>query len=370
MLTKEPGTRAPTPWHQDQPYYNVEGEQNCSMWIAVDPVRRHSTLEFVAGSHRGPWLMPRSFMDQQAKWFPEGSLADLPDIDAHARRGSRILGWEIEPGDVVCFHMLALHAVGRRRRRPAAARVLGALPRRRHAPCAARAGSPRPSSRAWPTSCRPARRWTTRCSRCCGSAGRMTLEHRCAATDGRRRSPGATAAGARASCWPGRRATTGSCASASPTSTPTGRSRPSPACERWFAVLEGAGVRARACPMGGAACEADGRAAALRGEDAPACELLDGPTRDLNLMVPRAAAAAATCSARSPAWTSRPRARLRALFSADALTLQIDGSDALRAGAPSRWSGTRAAAHGAWRIASRCARLRAWWMHVRADGAA
>ena len=128
MLTKEPGTRAPTPWHQDQPYYNIEGEQNFSMWIAVDPVRRHSTLEFVAGSHRGPWLMPRSFMDHQAKWFPEGSLADLPDIDGH-RDAHRILGWEIEPGDVVCFHMLALHASGGvdgdRRRRVFSVRFLG-----------------------------------------------------------------------------------------------------------------------------------------------------------------------------------------------------------------------------------------------------
>ena len=25
MLTKEPGTRARTPWHQDQPYYNISG---------------------------------------------------------------------------------------------------------------------------------------------------------------------------------------------------------------------------------------------------------------------------------------------------------------------------------------------------------
>lgn len=128
MLTKEPGTRAPTPWHQDQPYYNIEGEQNVSMWIAVDPVRRHSTLEFVAGSHRGPWLMPRSFMDHQAKWFPEGSLADLPDIDGQRDR-HRILGWEIEPGDVVCFHMLALHASGGvdgdRRRRVFSVRFLG-----------------------------------------------------------------------------------------------------------------------------------------------------------------------------------------------------------------------------------------------------
>ena len=128
MLTKEPGTRAPTPWHQDQPYYNIEGEQNVSMWIAVDPVRRHSTLEFVAGSHRGPWLMPRSFMDHQAKWFPEGSLADLPDIDGQ-RDQHRILGWEIEPSDVVCFHMLALHASGGvdgdRRRRVFSVRFLG-----------------------------------------------------------------------------------------------------------------------------------------------------------------------------------------------------------------------------------------------------
>jgi ectoine hydroxylase-related dioxygenase (phytanoyl-CoA dioxygenase family) len=135
MLTKEPGTRAPTPWHQDQPYYNVEGEQNVSMWIAVDPVRRHSTLEFVAGSHRGPWLMPRSFMDHQAKWFPEGSLADLPDVESQRDR-LPILGWAVEPGDVVCFHMLALHATrgvdGDRRRRVFSVRFLG--DDMRHAP--------------------------------------------------------------------------------------------------------------------------------------------------------------------------------------------------------------------------------------------
>ena len=84
MLTKEPGTRQPTPWHQDQPYYNIEGRQNVSFWIPVDPVNRESTLEFIAGSHLGPWLMPRSFMDAQARWFPEGTLADLPDSRATA----------------------------------------------------------------------------------------------------------------------------------------------------------------------------------------------------------------------------------------------------------------------------------------------
>jgi ectoine hydroxylase-related dioxygenase (phytanoyl-CoA dioxygenase family) len=128
MLTKEPGTRQPTPWHQDQPYYNIEGRQNISFWIPIDPIPLESTLEFVAGSHVGPWLMPRSFMDAQAKWFPEGSLAELPDIEAKRSQLS-ILGWELEPGDVVCFHMLTLHAArgvpGGARRRVFSVRFLG-----------------------------------------------------------------------------------------------------------------------------------------------------------------------------------------------------------------------------------------------------
>jgi hypothetical protein len=48
----------------------------------VDPVPEDGCLELVAGSHRGPWLMPRTFLHKQARWFPEGSLAELPDIDA------------------------------------------------------------------------------------------------------------------------------------------------------------------------------------------------------------------------------------------------------------------------------------------------
>ena len=111
MLTKTAGTAQRTLWHQDQPYYNIEGRQTVSFWIPVDPVPREATLEFVAGSHQGPWLMPRSFMAREAKWFPEGSLADLPDVEAD-RTAFDILGWPVEPGDAVAFHMLALHAAG------------------------------------------------------------------------------------------------------------------------------------------------------------------------------------------------------------------------------------------------------------------
>jgi len=129
VLVKEPGTRQRTPWHQDIPYYNVAGRLNVSMWIPVDPVARESTLEFVKGSHLGPWFMPRSFLDGQAKWFPDGSLAELPDIDADPERFP-VIGWALEPGDAVCFHMLTLHAAGGvsgiNRRRVLSLRFLGA----------------------------------------------------------------------------------------------------------------------------------------------------------------------------------------------------------------------------------------------------
>ena len=62
----------------------------------VDPRRsgaaRSRRSSSSKGSHRGPWYMPRTFLDGQAKWFPEGSLAELPDIDADPDRFP-VIGW-------------------------------------------------------------------------------------------------------------------------------------------------------------------------------------------------------------------------------------------------------------------------------------
>jgi ectoine hydroxylase-related dioxygenase (phytanoyl-CoA dioxygenase family) len=129
LLVKEAGTAQRTPWHQDQPYYDVEGRHVVSLWMPLDPVPREATLEFVAGSHLGPWLMPRSFMDDQAKWFPDGALEEVPDVDAARERGDgpMIVGWALEPGDGVLFHALALHSAPgtSRRRRVLSLRFLG-----------------------------------------------------------------------------------------------------------------------------------------------------------------------------------------------------------------------------------------------------
>lgn len=128
LLVKEPRTRQRTPWHQDQPYYNIDGQMSASMWLPIDPVPMESSLEFVAGSHRGPWLMPRSFLDNQARWFPEGALTELPDIEAD-RQAFPIITWALEPGDAIFFHMLALHGAsgvaGGNRRRVLSVRFIG-----------------------------------------------------------------------------------------------------------------------------------------------------------------------------------------------------------------------------------------------------
>jgi ectoine hydroxylase-related dioxygenase (phytanoyl-CoA dioxygenase family) len=142
VLVKEGGTRQRTPWHQDQPYYNVDG-RGISAWIPVDPVPEEGSLELVAGSHAGPWLMPRTFLDGEARWFPEGSLAELPDIEAD-RSAFDIRRFGLEPGDAVFFDFLTVHGAPgfpfAGRRRVLSLRYLSA--EARHAPRAWRTSPP------------------------------------------------------------------------------------------------------------------------------------------------------------------------------------------------------------------------------------
>lgn len=119
VLVKEAGTTQRTPWHQDQPFYNVTG-RGISAWVPIDEVPKGGSPEFWAGSHLGPWRMPRTFLEQRAKWFPEGSLAEVPDIEAD-RSAYDIRQWQLSPGDVLFFSFLAVHSApgfpfGHRRR--------------------------------------------------------------------------------------------------------------------------------------------------------------------------------------------------------------------------------------------------------------
>ena len=66
VLVKEPGTQKATPWHQDMPYYFVDGRQTVSFWIPIDPVKE-ATLRVIAGSHK--WekmILPVRWLDDSS----------------------------------------------------------------------------------------------------------------------------------------------------------------------------------------------------------------------------------------------------------------------------------------------------------------
>lgn len=126
VLVKEPGTSAATPWHQDSPYYFVEGQQNLSFWVPLDPVS-DATLRCVAGSHL--WdrpVLPTRWVSEQSFYPDAERYRPVPDPDAD---GMRILEWPMEPGDAIAFHFSTLHGargnVGAFRRRAFSVRYLG-----------------------------------------------------------------------------------------------------------------------------------------------------------------------------------------------------------------------------------------------------
>lgn len=109
VLVKEPGATERTPWHHDQPYYCVDGDQNVSMWVALDHVPASSGLRFVAGSHRWDrWFVPRRFLDHSAYGAGDERYEVLADLDTELGR-HELRSWDVEPGDVIAFHFRTLH---------------------------------------------------------------------------------------------------------------------------------------------------------------------------------------------------------------------------------------------------------------------
>ena len=106
VLVKEPGTSKPTPWHQDAPYYFVDGEQCVSFWSPVESVT-DATLRCVAGSHR--WekpVLPLRWLAEDSFYPDPDAFQPVPDPDAE---GMSVLEWTMQPGDAVAFHFKTLH---------------------------------------------------------------------------------------------------------------------------------------------------------------------------------------------------------------------------------------------------------------------
>lgn len=108
VLIKEPGTARATPWHQDSPYYFVDGEQTVSFWLPVDPVQS-STLRLIAGSHKWPKpVLPTRWLSEEDFYPHEDDYIPVPDPDAEPKRFP-ILEWNMQPGDAIAFHYRTVH---------------------------------------------------------------------------------------------------------------------------------------------------------------------------------------------------------------------------------------------------------------------
>lgn len=131
--------------------------------------------------------------------------------------------------------------------------------------------------------------------------------------------------------------------------------------DRWFAVVQGAGVRL-VLPTETIELHADSAPLPFAGEDAPGCTLIAGATRDLNLMVQRAAGRGAMQRVQpSIGWISA--APLRALFTAEPLSLRIDDHPAAAVPAWTLAVGTQAT-HQRWQADAAGSAPQAWWLDV------
>ena len=126
VFVKDPGTEEQFAWHQDRPYWAVDGTQVCSSWVALTAAdAESSSLEFVRGSHLWDTTFRPEFpaMEgrdpdevEQALW--EGiadymrSFDDIaPAFEEHPDTYD-VLAFAVEPGDALLFDYRVVHRSG------------------------------------------------------------------------------------------------------------------------------------------------------------------------------------------------------------------------------------------------------------------
>ncbi len=109
VLVKEPGTVTVTPWHHDDPYYGVEGMDNVSLWVPLDPVPPAVALRCIVGSHLvARRFIPNRFVDDSPYVAAADGFETFPSSAELEAIGDTIV-CPAEPGDIVAFHFRTLH---------------------------------------------------------------------------------------------------------------------------------------------------------------------------------------------------------------------------------------------------------------------
>jgi ectoine hydroxylase-related dioxygenase (phytanoyl-CoA dioxygenase family) len=117
VFVRSPGSQFATPWHQDEPYWSVEGYDTCTLWMPLVPVKRENALAYVPGSHR----FDSAFHQYNfGKLNPDGKAGvdqvdfsgvaetTFPDINADPEYYG-VVSWDMQPGDCVAFNSRIMH---------------------------------------------------------------------------------------------------------------------------------------------------------------------------------------------------------------------------------------------------------------------
>ncbi len=101
-LIKEPGPSAPSPWHQDQPYWPSKEPGMLSCWMALDDVTiERGCMQFIPGSHKWGQFEPMSFT---------GKTDALKDVISEAQKKQwKPVPVELKAGSCTFHHGLTFH---------------------------------------------------------------------------------------------------------------------------------------------------------------------------------------------------------------------------------------------------------------------
>lgn len=115
IFVKEPQTRENFFWHQDLPYWPMNGQLICSAWVTFNDVDVNSSaLEFVKGSDKLGKLyrpvMPEGAEGQDnVSFIGTGDQEDIPDFD-RLRDRYEILSFDMQAGDALIFNTRIAHS--------------------------------------------------------------------------------------------------------------------------------------------------------------------------------------------------------------------------------------------------------------------
>ena len=108
IFVKDPGTTKETPWHQDMPYYCVDGNDTGSFWIPLDRVTKDNSLKILLGSHKLPKLIrPTRWSNDQPWYSNDKNFMDIADIKIMKEN---VLNSEMNIGDAILFNFKVLHS--------------------------------------------------------------------------------------------------------------------------------------------------------------------------------------------------------------------------------------------------------------------